>query len=121
MPTANIDVEAGTIFPGRGVYAARVHVRDRWYRGAVNIGHNPTFRSREEETAHVTVEAFLLDFSGDIYHCDIRVDFLHRIREERRFASVDELVAQMRDDIAVTADAGRPGLRRGRPGRRRAV
>ncbi len=87
VPTANIDVEAGTIFPGRGVYAARVHVGERWYRGAVNIGHNPTFRSREEETAHVTVEAFLLEFSGDIYHCDIRVDFLHRIRDERRFAS----------------------------------
>ena len=47
VPTANVDVEAGTIFPGRGVYAARVHVGERWYRGAVNIGHNPTFRSRE--------------------------------------------------------------------------
>ncbi len=110
VPTANIDVEAGTIFPGRGVYATRVHVRERWYRGAVNIGHNPTFRSREEETAHVTVEAFLLDFSGDIYHCDIRVDFLHRIREERRFASVDQLVEQMRSDIAVTADLGDPAF-----------
>jgi riboflavin kinase / FMN adenylyltransferase len=103
VPTANIDVEAGTIFPGRGVYAARVHVRDGWYRGAVNIGHNPTFRTRQEETAHVTVEAFLLGFSGDIYSCDIRVDFLHRIREERRFASVEELIEQMRRDIAVTA------------------
>ena len=110
VPTANIDVEAGTIFPGRGVYAARVHVRDRWYRGAVNIGHNPTFRSRQEETAHVTVEAFLLEFAGDIYHSDIRVDFLHRIREEKRFASVDELVAQMRDDIAVTAALDDPAF-----------
>ncbi len=110
VPTANIDVEAGTIFPGRGVYAARVHVRESWYRGAVNIGHNPTFRSREEETAHVTVEAFLLDFAGDIYHSDIRVDFLHRIREEKRFASADELVAQMRDDIAVTATLDDPAF-----------
>lgn len=110
VPTANIDVEAGTIFPGRGVYAARVHVGERWYRGAVNIGHNPTFRSREEETAHVTVEAFLLEFSGDIYHCDIRVDFLHRIRVEKRFASVDELVEQMRGDIAVTANLADPAF-----------
>lgn len=110
VPTANIDVEAGTIFPGRGVYAARVHVQDRWFRGAVNIGHNPTFRSREEETAHVTVEAFLLDFSGDIYHSDIRVDFLHRIREERRFAAVEELVEQMRRDIAVTAALDDPAF-----------
>jgi riboflavin kinase/FMN adenylyltransferase len=110
VPTANIDVEAGTIFPGRGVYAARVHVRDTWYRGAVNIGHNPTFRSKDEETAHVTVEAFLLGFSGDIYACGIRVDFLHRIREERRFASVEELVAQMRSDIAVTAALDDPAF-----------
>jgi riboflavin kinase / FMN adenylyltransferase len=110
VPTANVDVEAGTIFPGRGVYAARVHVRDRWYRGAVNIGHNPTFRSREEEIAHVTVEAFLLGFSGDIYACDIHVDFLHRIREERRFASADELVAQMRRDIGVTAALDDPAF-----------
>ena len=104
VPTANVDVEAGTIFPGRGVYAARVHVEDRWYRAAVNIGHNPTFRSKLAETTHVTVEAFLLRFSGDIYHSDIRVDFLHKLRDERRFDSVEELVAQMREDIAMTAE-----------------
>jgi riboflavin kinase / FMN adenylyltransferase len=104
VPTANVDVEAGTIFPGRGVYAARVHVDDRWYRAAVNIGHNPTFRSKQAETTHVTVEAFLLGFSGDIYHSDIRVDFLHKIRDERRFESVEALVTQMRQDIAETAD-----------------
>ena len=110
VPTANIDVEAGHIFPGRGVYAARVHVGGDWYRGAVNIGHNPTFRSKDAETTHVTVEAFLLDFSGDIYACDIRVDFLHRIREERRFAAVGELVAQMQDDIAATAALNDPAF-----------
>ena len=103
VPTANIDVEAGTIFPGRGVYAARVLVDERWYRAAVNIGHNPTFRSKQDETTHVTVEAFLLDFSGDIYDSDIRVDFLHKIRDERRFDDVEALVAQMQHDIAATA------------------
>jgi len=103
VPTANIDVEAGTIFPGRGVYAARVLVAGVWYRAAVNVGHNPTFRSKAVETTHVTVEAFLLDFSGDIYERLIRVDFLHKIRDERRFDTVEELVAQMRRDIAETA------------------
>ena len=101
VPTANVDVEAGTIFPGRGVYAARVLVDGSWYRAAVNIGHNPTFRSRDVETTHVTVEAFLLDFAGDIYEHQIRVDFLHKIRDERRFDDVDALVAQMRRDIAA--------------------
>ncbi len=103
VPTANVDVEAGTIFPGRGVYAARVFVAGACYRAAVNIGHNPTFQSREAPTAHVTVEAFLLGFEGDIYDEEIRLDFLHKIRDERRFDSVGELVAQMRLDIAATA------------------
>lgn len=101
VPTANVDVEAGTIFPGRGVYAARVLADRSWYRAAVNIGHNPTFRSKEMETAHVTVEAFLLDFAGDIYGRRIRVDFLHKIRDERRFDDIEALVAQMRRDIAA--------------------
>ena len=119
VPTANVDVEAGTIFPGRGVYAARVLVDGDWYRAAVNIGHNPTFRSKPDETTHVTVEAFLLGFSGDIYDRDIRVDFLHKIRDERRFDAVDELVAQMQRDIAVTAAPRGRGVRRGRPRARR--
>ena len=110
VPTANIDVEAGTIFPGRGVYAARVHVDGVWYRAAVNIGHNPTFRSKAVETTHVTVEAFLLGFSGDIYERSIRVDFLHKIRDEQRFDAVEELVAQMRRDIAATADLQDPAF-----------
>jgi len=110
VPTANIDVEAGTIFPGRGVYAARVHVDGVWYRAAVNIGHNPTFRSKAVETTHVTVEAFLLGFSGDIYERSIRVDFLHKIRDEQRFDAVEELVAQMRRDIAETADLQDPAF-----------
>ena len=110
VPTANIDVEAGTIFPGRGVYAARVLVAGVWYRAAVNIGHNPTFRSKTVETTHVTIEAFLLGFSGDIYQRPIRVDFLHKIRDEQRFDAVEELVAQMRRDIAATADLQDPAF-----------
>jgi riboflavin kinase/FMN adenylyltransferase len=110
VPTANIDVAAGTIFPGRGVYAARVLVDGVWYRAAVNIGHNPTFRSKADETTHVTVEAFLLGFSGDIYERPIRVDFLHKIRDEQRFDTVDQLVAQMRRDIAETAGLADPAF-----------
>jgi riboflavin kinase/FMN adenylyltransferase len=110
VPTANVDVEAGTIFPGLGVYAARALVDGRWYRAAVNVGHNPTFHSRAEETAHVSIEAFLLDFSGDIYERRIRVDFLHKIRDEQRFTSVEALVAQMQRDIADTATLADPAF-----------
>lgn len=108
VPTANIDVEAGTIFPGRGVYAGRVLVGDEWFRAAVNIGHNPTFRDREAPTTHVTVEAFLLRFSGDLYDRPVRVDFLHKIRNERCFDSPGDLVEQMRRDIGVTATLADP-------------
>lgn len=110
VPTANVDVEAGTIFPGRGVYVARVRVADAWFRAAVNIGHNPTFQSRDEPTTHVTVEAFLLDFDGDVYDEEIRLDFLHKIRDERRFDAVAELVAQMRRDIAAAGSLVDPEL-----------
>jgi riboflavin kinase/FMN adenylyltransferase len=110
VPTANVDVEAGTIFPGRGVYAARAFVAGGWYRAAVNIGHNPTFQSRDEPTTHVTVEAFLLGFAGDIYEEEIRLDFLHKIRDEERFESVDALVAQMRRDIAAAGSLVDPEL-----------
>ena len=86
-----------------------------WYRAAVNIGHNPTFRSKAVETTHVTIEAFLLDFGGDIYERAIRVDFLHKLRDERRFDSVEELVAQMQPRHRRDGRSRGPGVRRGRP------
>jgi len=110
VPTANVDVEAGVVFPGRGVYAARACVAGNWYRAAVNIGHNPTFSDRDEGVTHVTVEAHLLGFAGDIYERDIRLDFLHKLRDERRFDSVEALVAQMQADIGATALLDDPAL-----------
>jgi len=104
FPTANIEVTAEIIFPGRGVYAARAQIDGVWYRAAVNIGHNPTFQSRDADTTVVRVEAFLLGFSGDVYGRSIRVDFLHKIRDEQRFAGPAELVAQMQLDIAVAVE-----------------
>jgi riboflavin kinase/FMN adenylyltransferase len=104
FPTANVEVIAEMIFPGRGVYAARAQVDGVWYRAAVNIGHNPTFQSPDADTTVVRVEAFLLDFTGDVYGRSIRVDFLHKIRDEQRFAGPAELVAQMQIDIGVAAD-----------------
>jgi riboflavin kinase/FMN adenylyltransferase len=110
VPTANLEVEAGTIFPGRGVYAGRARLDGRWYRAAVNIGHNPTFRSRDAETTHVTVEAHLLGFSGDIYGRRVHVDFLHKLRNEERFDDVADLVSQMQADIRLTAELRDPAF-----------
>ena len=108
VPTANLEVEAGTIFPGRGVFAARALVDGHWHRAAVNIGHNPTFRSRTADTTTVHIEAFLLGFQENIYGHEIRVDFLHKIRDEVRFDSVESLVAQMQTDIRATAELHDP-------------
>ena len=110
VPTANLDVQAGLIFPGRGVYAGRVLVDGTWHRAAVNVGHNPTFQEADDDTTVVRIEAHLLDFSGDLYDKPIRVDFLHRIREEQRFESVDELIAQMRADIESTRTCSDPAF-----------
>jgi riboflavin kinase/FMN adenylyltransferase len=90
MPTANIVPDDALVTPGHGVYAAWAH----GHPAAVNVGVRPTF-----DTGRGTlVEAYLLDFSGDLYGETLRIAFLDRMRGEKRFESVDELVAQMRRD-----------------------
>ncbi|HEX8536115.1 MAG TPA: riboflavin kinase, partial [Cystobacter sp.] len=65
-----------------------------WLPGVANIGVKPTFGVNE-----VTIEAHLLDFSGDLYGKELRVQFLERLRPERRFGSVAELVGQIKRDV----------------------
>ncbi len=103
VPTANLVITPQTMRPGRGVYVARAWVGGVWYRAAVNIGLNPTFQAAQETAPPVTAEAYLLGFSGDLYGRELRLEFLHKIRDERRFHSVADLVAEMRRDIAVAA------------------
>ena len=92
-PTANVDSH-GELLPASGVYAVRVRTRDGWHAGAANIGTKPTFGG-----SAVTVEVHLLDWSGDLYAEEVRVEFLERLRAERRFASVSELTAQIQRDV----------------------
>jgi riboflavin kinase / FMN adenylyltransferase len=90
MPTANIVPDDALVTPGHGVYAAWAH----GHPAAVNVGVRPTF-----DTGRGTlVEAYLLDFSGDLYGQALRIAFLERMRGEKRFESVDDLVAQMHLD-----------------------
>ena len=103
FPTANIEAHTGMIFPGRGVYAARVRLQGAWYRAAVNVGHNPTFLHKGDEEAFVRIEAYLLDYAGDAYGAILMVDFIEKLRDEERFPSPEALVERMRDDIARTA------------------
>lgn len=101
VPTANLAVPSETMRPGRGVYVARAQHDGDWYRAAVNIGQNPTFSCGEP--ACESTEAHLLGFSGELLGQSLRLDFLHKIRDERRFESVADLAAQIRRDLDVVA------------------
>ena len=84
------------MLPAGGVYACWAEVDNQKLRAVTNIGLRPTFQS---EHPHVTVEAHLLDFSGDLYNRDVCLDFAQRIRGEARFETVDALVKQIHLDI----------------------
>ncbi|MCR4722318.1 MAG: bifunctional riboflavin kinase/FAD synthetase [Eubacteriales bacterium] len=95
FPTANTVVEEGLIVPGWGVYYTVTEVHGRKYRSITNIGNNPTVSG---ET--VTIETHILDFGEDIYGETIRVEFMELIRQEKKFASLDELKDQLKKDEA---------------------
>ena len=99
FPTANLIPDARYVTPGHGVYAARAVIigpdPELILPAAVNIGVRPQFVTGRGEL----IEAYLLDFEGDIYGQTLRIDFLRRLRGEKRFESVDALVEQMGRDV----------------------
>lgn len=97
FPTANLVPRDGYVTPGHGVYACRAIVEDgRSYAAATNVGVRPMFVTGRGEL----IEAFLLDFDGDLYGTQLRLEFLKRLRGEKRFDSIDALVEQMGRDVA---------------------
>lgn len=97
-PTANLAPEdRRKLIPADGVYAVRVRIGNRpdLLPGMMNIGRRPTF-----EESEVRIEVHLLDFEGDLYDRRLSVDFIERLRPERRFPTIDALVAQLREDEA---------------------
>ena len=101
FPTANVALDPKLVHPARGVYAGRARVNDAWYTAAINVGVNPTFGGDPDSTP-LRVEAFLLDFAGDLYDRPIRIEFHERLRDEERFDSAEALVAQMHADVDRT-------------------
>jgi riboflavin kinase / FMN adenylyltransferase len=97
FPTANLAITPGKCLPARGVYAIWLKVQGAWHMGATNVGYRPTFGGDR-----LTVEAFLLDFEGDIYRERVRAAFVARLREERRYPSADALAAQIALDVEAT-------------------
>lgn len=105
FPTANLKLE-DELVPKHGVYAVWVEVESTDGKagpatipGVANIGMNPTFGNDA-----VSVEAHLLDFDRDIYDAPIRIHFIQRIRDERKFANLDELVARIRVDVDLARE-----------------
>lgn len=94
FPTANVMPDTDAVIPARGVYAGFVRFGEEEYAACTNVGVAPTFGRTESR-----VEAYLLDFEGDLYGRVVDVGFVKRIREERRFSGVDELIGQIRRDV----------------------
>lgn len=94
FPTANVLSDPDAVIPARGVYAGFVRVGEEDYAACTNVGVAPTFQRAESR-----VEAYLLDFEGDLYGRVVDVSFMKRIREERRFSGIAELKGQLQQDV----------------------
>ena len=99
FPTANVSVDPDLLVPAYGIYAGAAGGR----RAAISIGTNPHYGGEERR-----IEAFLLDFEGDLYGERLVAELWERLRDERAFASEAELIAAIADDVARTRAASRP-------------
>jgi riboflavin kinase/FMN adenylyltransferase len=95
IPTANLAVWEERAIPANGVYACWAWAGETRHPSVVNIGVRPTV----DQTGKQTVEAHLLDFDGDLYGQTLALDFIARLRDERRFEGIEALLAQIRRDI----------------------
>jgi riboflavin kinase/FMN adenylyltransferase len=94
MPTANIEIDKTIALPKNGVYKTIVQYDNKKYRAVTNIGSNPTFINHP-----YTIESYILNFNKEIYDEEIEIFFIERIRAEKKFNSLDDLVSQVQKDI----------------------
>jgi riboflavin kinase/FMN adenylyltransferase len=107
FPTANLHPH-NRVIPKFGVYATATLLDGVWRRSITNIGVRPTF----ENEAQPSIESYIFDFDGDLYGDVLRVRFLHRIRDERKFNGIEELKAQIQKDSQRALNYfNRPGVR----------
>jgi riboflavin kinase/FMN adenylyltransferase len=101
IPTANLETGDEKLIPGAGVYACRAEINDKFWPAAVNVGIRPTFESTDQRSH---VEAYILDFSDELYGQKIALEFVERLRGEVRFDSVEELLRQIYIDVDQTRE-----------------
>lgn len=95
FPTANLKIEDSTkLIPGNGVYAVKVHHKGNSYKGMMNVGVKPTIG----ENKGISMEVNIFDFEGELYDEHLKIELMDWIRDEKRFASIDELKQQLGED-----------------------
>ena len=97
FPTANLKAPQGMVIPGDGIYATWACLGEQNHMAASSIGTRPTFGESER-----TIESFILDFEGDLYDQQIRLEFVQRLRDEVKYSSVEDLQEQVAKDVAQT-------------------
>ena len=101
FPTANLEVDSSLIIPEDGIYATWAHLGSSSYMAATSIGVRPTFDDGENRT----IEAFLLDFSEDLYGQTLRLEFVKRLRGEEKYDTIEALLEQIEKDVQDTRAA----------------
>ena len=102
FPTANIESsDIHKIIPGFGVYAVLVKVDNEFHQGMLNIGTRPTINKNADQRS---IEVHIFNFNQDIYHKQVEIKFVTKIREEQKFASIDELRAQLEKDKSAVLE-----------------
>jgi len=94
FPTANLDIDPEQALPAKGIYATWTYINDKAYQSVTNIGKRPTFGDGE-----LIVEVCLLDYHGDLYEHELKIDIIERLRGEKKFNTVEELKKQITKDI----------------------
>ncbi len=94
FPTANLDIDSKQALPAEGVYATWSYIDGKAYQSMTNIGRRPTFGGKER-----TVETYILNYHGNLYERELKIDIVERLRGEKRFDTVDELKKQIAEDV----------------------
>lgn len=96
FPTANVQHMEGCFIPGTGVYAVKILVQNEWHDGVCNVGYKPTFK--DPNNKQLSIEVHIFNFDKNIYGEEVVVGWYHRIRSERKFNGIEELIAQIEKD-----------------------
>lgn len=100
FPTANIQVSLDLIVPDKGVYVTRTIYQGMTYQSVTNIGNNPTFKTSNQ----IHIETNIFDFDADIYGETLNIEFISKVRDEKKFSTVNDLIEQIKQDVQFSRD-----------------